>query len=153
MMGNPIRILHPSILNLRGNFILMLSSQMLNPRSGNMVCSPPNVQKVCVELEIQSFTNNQVLSPTISEFFDDLINNILRFCSHVCQLRIAKSWQLSTLCTNYTISQFTFVELPTIECFAYLKLHPTATVLNKIQHMFSESCKFYGMSIELHILP
>ena len=41
-----------------------------------MVCSPPNVQEVCVELEIKSFTNNQVLSPTISQFLDDLINNI-----------------------------------------------------------------------------
>ena len=41
---------------------------------------PPECAGVCVELEIHSFANCQVLAPTISYLFDELINNILSFC-------------------------------------------------------------------------
>ena len=114
-----------------------------NPPSGIMVCNPWNVQEVCVKLEVQSFANYQVLPPTFLKLPDELIGNILRFCSPACQLHTAESLPIEHFVHQlHNETRFLFAELrATIDCFAASRPHLTAAVKKKVLHLLSEPGK------------
>lgn len=114
------------------------------------------MQEVCVKLEIQSFANYQVPPPTILKLPDELISNILRFCSPrlpASYSGVPANWALCAPAAQWNPISLRWTPghnrlfcsfKTTSNCWSYSKKFCTCC---------PNLAKFSGTGIELQILP